>query len=113
MRGGGGDRSSFNTPMSTKRASIMTPMGGGFADSVSDMAVPNLAAFKSIHKIDQDLFDQLFSVPTDLQKSLVVPPEKRSKNDVANIARVFQDFAITEKMDDSIKREIAHCVEYR
>ncbi|GMH80705.1 hypothetical protein TrLO_g7033, partial [Triparma laevis f. longispina] len=77
------------------------------------MNAPDLNAFKVQMGMDVELFDKLFSVPTDLQTSLCVAPNKRNVTDVGRIQRVLADFKIMEDLDEDTLCTLAKNVEYR
>lgn len=77
------------------------------------MNAPDLNAFKVQLGMDVELFDKLFSVPTDLQTSLCVAPNKRNVTDVGRIQRVLADFKIMEDLDEDTLCTLAKNVEYR
>ena len=77
------------------------------------MNAPDLNSFKVQMGMDVELFDKLFSVPTDLQTSLCTVPKKRNVNDVERISRVLGDFKITEDLSQEALEDLAKNVEYR
>ena len=117
--GGGGGLTPFGG--SSRSASMFTPLGTSRSGksmsfiTKDDMAMnaPDLNTFKNLIGMDTDLFDKLFSVPTDLQKSLCRIPEKRTAADVGIIVRLLCDFSITKSLPLESLEALAKSCEYR
>ncbi|GMH81337.1 hypothetical protein TrST_g1933 [Triparma strigata] len=116
-----GDLSQPGSTTSRRSSMGRTPLATGRSQrsasfiTKEDLAMnaPDLNAFKVQMGMDVELFDKLFSVPTDLQTSLCVVPDKRNVTDVARIQRVLADFEIMEDLDDDTLSVLARNVEYR
>ena len=72
-----------------------------------------LRVFRLTNGYRDNLFEELFTEPTELQKSLVVPPSKRSSADIETIKTYLRLFPFLRPLDNSELSELAQGVEYR
>ncbi len=107
------------TPMSTRstrtNTTPSTNRSGSFVQRQMEQALsaPTLLDFKKDAGLDKDLFEKLFCVPTDVQKSLLTVPHKRTRVHENAIMRLLRDFSLLDSLPDETLRELAQCVEYR
>ena len=72
-----------------------------------------LRAFKLTNGFHDNLYEELFNEPSQLQKSLVVPPELRSEAELQTIVTSLRLYPLLRSCSDKVIRELARVVEYR
>ena len=69
--------------------------------------------FKLTNGFRDNLFEELFTEPSELQKSLVVAPAARTEADIDTISTSLRLFDFLRPLDSSAMSELARKVEYR
>jgi hypothetical protein len=102
-KGGG----TFNSRKSQREKQLMKE--GSSTGQVGEA----LRVFKLTNGFRDNLFEELFTEPTELQKSLVVPPNDRSSTDIETIKTYLRLFPFLRPLESSDMSELAQAVEYR
>ena len=84
-------------------------------DNSNSEALPGqaLRAFKLTNGFRDNLYEELFNEPSQLQKSLVVPPELRSETELQTIVASLRLYPFLRTCTDKVIRELARVLEYR
>lgn len=81
--------------------------------STSGQVGEALRVFKLTNGFRDNLFEELFTEPSELQKSLVVAPAARTAADIDTISTSLRLFDFLRPLDSSAMSELARTVEYR
>ena len=74
---------------------------------------PDLKSYKAAMGENEDVFDGLFSKPTDLQVAFCKPPGKRSQLDTSIIVGFLKEFKTCNELSPTHIQSLAGVIEYR
>jgi hypothetical protein len=85
----------------------------GKLENEDEEYIESLTAFKLLNGFKTSLFETLFVKPDVLQESLLIPPARRSLNDIEVIGTNLRLVHLFRDLSDGVVTELASKIEYR